>query len=557
MTFTGTVATFTDSNPLATRSNATSVIGWGDGHYSNGTISGPDANGVYTVTGSYTYSSQTSPPAATPGGVDYYPVTVMITDPSGQSATSSGKAEVTSQSISANGVTFGVTPGVAFSGTVATFTDTNPVAAPSRPVAEITWGDGHAGQGTVTGPDANGVYNVTGTNLYASGPGPFTVLVNVTDPNGVSGTATSMAQVTIPAINLTSTNFAATPGVPFTAAVATFTDSNPLATRANTTAVINWGDGNSSNATIGGPDAGGIYTITGSYAYSSQNPPTLTNSSGVKFYPVMVTVTDPTGVSAVDKTGQAEVTSQTIAASGVTFGVTAGVTFTGPVATFIDTNAQAATTKPTAEITWGDGHQSQGTVTGPDANGVFTVTGTNTYLPTTSTNYAVTVTITDPTVQPPAPVMASSTAKVSVASLTAIATTFAVTPGVAFTGTVATFTDLNPAAVTTKPTVAITWGDGHESQGTVTGPDASGTFTITGTNTYSISNQTSYNVKVTITDPSGEQAPPVTSMALVTIPTINASTRRPLESRLVWPSRGRWRRSPTRTRRRRRPGRRS
>ena len=175
------------------------------------------------------------------------------------------------------------------------------------------------------------------------------------------------------------------------------------------------------------------------------------------------------------------------------------------MATFTDSNPAAAATRPTVVISWGDGHQSQGTVTGPDTNGIFTVTGTNIYLPTTRSSYGVLVTISDPSGQPTVNVTSTALVSMPLPTLTPFGTTLAASPGVAFTGTVATFSDSNPAAVTTKPTAEINWGDGSQSQGTVSGPDANGVFTVTGTHTYfnaSPSSGAAYAVTVTITDPS-------------------------------------------------------
>src|SRR5262249_10112131 len=58
--------------------------------------------------------------------------------------------------------------------------------------------------------------------------------------------------------------------------------------------------------------------------------------------------------------------------------VNESTTFNGPVATFTDLNAAAATSDFTANIDWGDGHHTTGTVTA-NGGGVFTVSGTNKY----------------------------------------------------------------------------------------------------------------------------------------------------------------------------------
>ena len=53
---TQTVATFTDPGGAEAHADYSASINWGDGTTSAGTISGPDASGVFTVTGSHTYA---------------------------------------------------------------------------------------------------------------------------------------------------------------------------------------------------------------------------------------------------------------------------------------------------------------------------------------------------------------------------------------------------------------------------------------------------------------------------------------------------------------------
>ena len=126
--------------------------------------------------------------------------------------------------------------------------------------AAINWGDGHTSDGNVVQVGTSNVYDVEGGNTYSL-PGKYSVNITVQDQTGDSGTISSNVIVTplAPAI-FSGTTFAVTTGVPFTAPVATFTDSNPLANKSNITAVINWGDGHISNGTITGPDANGVYS---------------------------------------------------------------------------------------------------------------------------------------------------------------------------------------------------------------------------------------------------------------------------------------------------------
>lgn len=70
-------------------------------------------------------------------------------------------------------------------------------------------------------------------------------------------------------------------------------------------------------------------------------------------------------------------------------------------------------------------------------------------------------------------------------------------PGVALTNVpVATFTDLDPGALASDFSAAINWGDGHLTAGTIT--FNAGTFTVSGSNTYSHAG--SYRIKVDVLD---------------------------------------------------------
>jgi hypothetical protein len=498
-TFTQAVANFTDTNPNATLKNITALINWGDGQSSVGQISSTGVTGGYTVTGTHAY--------ATAGTSGTFPITVTITDPSGQSAVANSTALVAAPTIVATGRTFNAIPSQSFTTTVATFTDSNPNATTNLPTAVIKWGDGQTSTGTVT--YAAGVFTVAGSHTY-SAPGAassYPVTVTILDPSGQTATANSTAIIVASFISATGTTFTTTVGQTFTQTVANFTDTNPNATLKNITALINWGDGQSSVGQISSTGVAGGYTVTGTHAYATAG------TSGT--FPITVMITDPSGQSAVANS-TALVAAPTIVATGRTFTVIPGQSFTTTVATFTDSNPNAVTNLPTAVISWGDGQSSS--VTATYASGVFTVTGTHAYsAPGASGSYSILVTILDPSGQT---ATANSTALTS-SFINATGTTFTAIPGLPFTATVANFTDSNPNAITNPPTAVITWGDGQSSS--VTATYAAGVFTVTGTHTYSAAAATgSYNVLVTILDPSGQTAT-ANSTALIVSPTVSAT----------------------------------
>ena len=138
------VATFTDTDPNAKASLYTATINWDNGVASNATITAdPAGGGKFDVIGTDPY---------TVAGT-YNPVKVQITDTgdstvAGRStATAISTANVTANPITAANVTPNATEGTAFSGTVATFSDTESVSVASIVNAPITWGDGSTSTG--------------------------------------------------------------------------------------------------------------------------------------------------------------------------------------------------------------------------------------------------------------------------------------------------------------------------------------------------------------------------------------------------------------------------
>jgi PKD repeat protein len=81
--------------------------------------------------------------------------------------------------------------------------------------------------------------------------------------------------------------------------------------------------------------------------------------------------------------------------------------------------------------------------------------------------------------------------------ITASGTTFSATEGASFSGDVATFTDPDTAATASEYSATIDWGDGSATTaGTIGG--SAGSFSVSGTHTYT--EEGSYSVSVTITD---------------------------------------------------------
>jgi hypothetical protein len=88
-------------------------------------------------------------------------------------------------------------PGPGSGRVVATFTSDNPSATATNFMATITWGDNHQSAGTIT-PNGQGGFNVSGTNIYAQA-GSYPITVVVTDQFSSMGTGHGTANVSVPA----------------------------------------------------------------------------------------------------------------------------------------------------------------------------------------------------------------------------------------------------------------------------------------------------------------------------------------------------------------------
>jgi hypothetical protein len=195
--FSGTVATFTPQSSGATASDFTATINWGDGTTSTGTIVA-DANGGFDVTGSHTYRSRfdggNGPESSSSAEPYLISVTIQNTSNHGVAqAISLASVTASPPALVATGANISPTAGTSFSGTMATFTDSDSTGTASFQ-ALIAWGDGRISTGTVTA-NANGSYSVSGTHTYSSA-GTYRILVRIVDADGNSTISTGTAAVT-------------------------------------------------------------------------------------------------------------------------------------------------------------------------------------------------------------------------------------------------------------------------------------------------------------------------------------------------------------------------
>ncbi|HVT58835.1 MAG TPA: hypothetical protein VHR45_10585 [Thermoanaerobaculia bacterium] len=176
--FSGTVATFSDSNLTNVSADFTATIDWGDGAITAGVVGG--SNGSFSVTGAHTYSEEGN-----------FPVLVTLTDDAGTATAQAHNTAKVSEgdALAGTPTTFSATKSQAFTGVVATFSDSNTGNAANDFAAAIDWGDTTSSLGTISG--GNGSFSVGGSHTYASA-GIFPVKVTLAD----DAPGTAFAQVT-------------------------------------------------------------------------------------------------------------------------------------------------------------------------------------------------------------------------------------------------------------------------------------------------------------------------------------------------------------------------
>jgi PhoPQ-activated pathogenicity-related protein len=107
---------------------------------------------------------------------------------------------------------------------------------------------------------------------------------------------------------------------------------------------------------------------------------------------IAITVSNPGSSGGISNAQSFTVADAPITAAGLTVRATQGTSFTATVAMLSDANPAADASDFTADIAWGDGQTSTGTVTA-SSPGNFTITGTHTY--NADGRYLVLVTVVD------------------------------------------------------------------------------------------------------------------------------------------------------------------
>jgi hypothetical protein len=485
------VATFTDPGGSEAITDYSANIDWGDTQSSAGAITFDSTTGEFSVHGSHPYTEE---------GTKSVTVTIHHNLASDTMVTST--AQIADASVVPTGAFTILGTEASNSGlqTVATFTDASgePLSDYS---ANIDWGDSQSAAGVIT--FANGVFTVQGSHTYAEESAGYRVTVTIHHDAAPDAIATSTAIVTdAPVVATGGFSVNAVEGITSSPqTLATFTDPAGAEALADYSATISWGDMNSSAGQI--TFAGGVFTVSGSHTYTEEGPYTIT-----------VTVHHDSAAD-VSTTSVASVSDQPVRGSGLlVVGVEGVRSANAAVAIFRDPGGSEPAANYTADIDWGDGSTSAGTISFDPDQHLFFVNGTHTYAEESMGSTTVTLhheMTTDVVVMGSFIVFDGSLSFAGSTALNAI-------EGATLTGPLATFTDANPNAPPSDFSATIQWGDGTSSNGTiaVTG----GQVTVSGTHAYvEDGNDT---ITVVLHDHGGQQASGQVAV-VVTEPPIQAA----------------------------------
>jgi hypothetical protein len=257
-------------------------------------------------------------------------------------------------------------------------------------VTAVNWGDGSTDKTGVTIsaiPGSPGDFTVNGMHLYKEeGGSAFSITVKAGgsgDDKGATATINGEADVSELPVTLTPATFQATEGtLSASQTLATFTDPDGPEDLTDYTADVDWGNGtfvSDTNVSISGPDNNGVFTVTGQHLYTDEDgypgPVKVritlaanTPSKAASVVSVPLTLTDPP-VNATGATGPFLATEGTMSAVQT-------------LATFTDPAGAETPSDYSADVDWGNRtfvSDTNVSISGPDNNGVFTVTGQHLY----------------------------------------------------------------------------------------------------------------------------------------------------------------------------------
>lgn len=381
-------------------------------------------------------------------------ITATATDGDGNTSEFSQAFSVDSVGqISATGRTLGSVAASLDNVVLATFVDAVSGTSASDYVATIYWGDDTATDTGTVQVSGNG-FEVVGSHQYAQ-QGLFSALVTITDVND-NRTAFASSTIGVSTTNLplvvVARNLSARVDVPLVnVRVGQISDNNPDLATDDYTVIIDWGDDSETSFGDVTRNASGNLIVTGSHTYEREGS-----------FDLQVSVETTDSRSAVD-TGLVSVFSTSIQTRGINVAAVEGLVARNVrVATFTDLEPRkGGRVTYSAQIDWGDGRHSKGTIT-QNAAGQFVVRGSHAYR--LAGSYPVDVTITGNGQS------TTSDSNAQVINAPRLGRQVRLTArSLRRGGRIFSFLDVNRLATAKDYSATINWGDETQSQGKVHG----------------------------------------------------------------------------------------
>ncbi len=370
---------------------------------------------------------------------------------------------------------------------------------PNNFTSNIDWGDSATSAGSISlqgTANGGGLFLISGTHAYTEESATaFTITITLHDiKNNADHTASPSSTVLVGDAPLAPAGITLTPleGIAYSGPVGAFIDVNPNPPLSDFSASIDWGDGSPVSAGTVSAQTG-FFLVSGDHTYPEEGA-----------NPVTVVVND-VGGSTTTINSIAQVQDAPIFAFGLPVAAVEGISFTGPVAIFVDANPNPPLSDFSAFIDWGDGTGvDTGTITANPSGG-FLVNGTHTYPEEgTHTLTVVVVDVGGSVAAASCEAPGNCTATVLDAPLTGSPGFVRTTVGTPFDAAVAQFTDANPNPPLSDFSAIIDWGDGTPpSAGTIV-PQGGSSFIVRGSHTYNIAGK--IVITVLIQDVGGSQA---------------------------------------------------
>ncbi len=222
-----------------------------------------------------------------------------------QGARLGGIRNVTDAPLVATGTRGTTSVGLQFAGLVATVKDGNPFGLASDLQATIDWGDGRISPASLR-PNKDGGFDIVGEQLYVV-PGVYQGSVSVKDKGGSTATALFLINVTdvLPPLMVTPVRVSPVAGTSTgTVVVATITSGSSAPKSTELSAIIDWGDGTTTQGQVVATGTGTTFLVESNHLY-------VTKGS----FPITVIVTDGLGRTS-QGTSIVEVAAQNVVLDG-------------------------------------------------------------------------------------------------------------------------------------------------------------------------------------------------------------------------------------------------